>query len=107
MGQRREADEFIHYRDDGCSIAPSCLSCPLSVCRYDLPPKAAGALLRESQLRGLLSQGLTADEAAAAMGVSRRTVFRLKQQRATAAVARGTFSSSGWQRTPAGKEAAP
>lgn len=103
MGQRGEPDEFIHYRDDGCSIAPSCLSCPLSVCRYDLPPKAAGALMREAQLRTLLAQGMTAEEAAAAMGISRRSVFRLKHQRATAAVARGAFSSSGWQRSPAGE----
>lgn len=89
MGLRGEADEFIHYQDTGCSIAPSCLSCPLARCRYDLPPKRAGALMRESLLRTLLAQGLTADEAAAAMGVSRRTIFRLKQGRATAAVLRG------------------
>ncbi len=80
------ADEFQHYRDDGCEIAPKCLSCPLPACRYDLPPKRAGALLRESQLRALLTQGLSADEAAVAMGVSRRTVFRLKRYAATASV---------------------
>ncbi len=89
MGQRSEPDEFIHYQDTGCSIAPRCLACPLARCRYDLPPKRAGALMREAQLRTLLAQGLTADEAAVVMGVSRRTIFRLKQGRATAAVMRG------------------
>ncbi len=78
--------ENQHYRDDGCEIAPRCLECPLPACRYDLPPKRAGALLRESQLRTLLAQGLTADEAAVVMGVSRRTVFRLKRYAASAAV---------------------
>lgn len=72
-------NETRHYQDTGCSIAPSCLSCPLARCRYDLPPKRAGALMREAQLRTLLAQGLTVDEAAAAMGVSRRTVFRLRR----------------------------
>ncbi len=78
--------EHIHYRDDGCEIAPKCLECPLPACRYDLPPKRAGALLREAQLRALLAQGLTADEAAARMGVSRRTVFRLKRYSATTSI---------------------
>ena len=71
--------EQIHYRDTGCDIAPRCLECPLPQCRYDLPPKRAGALLREAKLRRLLAEGLTIDAAAERMGVSRRTVFRLKQ----------------------------
>ena len=79
--------EYLHYRDDGCEIAPKCLECPLPACRYDLPPKRAGALMREAQLRALLAEGLTADEAAVRMGVSRRTVFRLKRYAASASVA--------------------
>ena len=78
--------ENQHYRDDGCEIAPRCLACPLPACRYDLPPKRAGALLREAQLQELLAAGLTADEAAVKMGVSRRTVFRLKRYTATNSV---------------------
>lgn len=78
--------ENAHYRDDGCEIAPRCLECPLPACRYDLPPKRAGALLREAQLRELLASGLTADQAAIKMGVSRRTVFRLKRYAASASV---------------------
>jgi hypothetical protein len=77
--------ENTHYRDDGCEICPKCLDCPLPACRYDLPPKRAGALLREAQLRQLLAQGLSADDAARQMGVSRRTVFRLKRYAATTA----------------------
>lgn len=78
MGQRGEPDEFIHYRDDGCSIAPSCLSCPLPACRYDLPAKQAGALLRAAWVRGLMRRGLTTDEIAAELNTSRRSVYRLK-----------------------------
>jgi hypothetical protein len=70
--------EHIHYRDVGCDIAPRCLECPLPLCRYDLAPKRAGALLRVAELRRLLAEGATSDAAAARMGISRRTVFRLK-----------------------------
>ena len=27
-----------HFRDTGCELAPSCLSCWLPRCRYDLAP---------------------------------------------------------------------
>lgn len=74
------------YRDDGCEIAPHCLQCPLPRCRYDMPPKRAGALLREAQLRELLADGHSADEASVIMGVSRRTIFRLKRFAATASL---------------------
>lgn len=78
--------ENMHYRDDGCEIAPRCLACPLPACRYDLPPKRAGALMREAQLKALLSTGMSADEASVVMGVSRRTIFRLKRFAATASL---------------------
>lgn len=79
--------EQLHYRDDGCNEPPyfatSCLKCPLPQCRYDLPPKRAGALMREAELRRLLGLGHTADECATIMDVSRRTIFRLKRYAAT------------------------
>ena len=78
--------EQTHYRDDGCEISPRCLECPLPACRYDMPPKRAGALMREAELRRLLAAGFTADEAAVKMGVSRRTVFRLKRYSAANAI---------------------
>ena len=70
--------ERTRFTDDGCDIAPRCLECPLPACRYDLPPKVAGALLREAELRQLLISGLSVPAAATAMGVSRRTGFRLR-----------------------------
>lgn len=88
------------YADSGCPDLgiPSCLSCPLPACRLDLAPKQAAALVRQMRLVALLDQGLTGDELAAQMGVSRRTIFRLKQGLTTAAVMRGAFVSSGSQR---------
>ncbi len=33
---RKEAlPEYANYQDTGCSLAPSCLSCPFVSCRYD------------------------------------------------------------------------
>lgn len=71
--------EQLYYRDTGCELAPRCLACPLPQCRYDLPPKRAQALLRAAKLRPLLAEGLTVDEAAARLDVSRRTIFRLRR----------------------------
>lgn len=85
-GSFEEKPENIHYHDDGCEIAPRCLECPLPLCRHDMPPKRAGALLRETQLRELLADGLTPDQAAVEMGVSRRTIFRLKRYAASKAL---------------------
>ena len=76
-------DDVLHYRDDGCDIAPRCLDCPLPLCRFDLPPKVARTIIRETELRVLLSNGKSAEEAAAIMGMSRRSVFRLRHYAAT------------------------
>ena len=66
------------YLDDGCEVAPHCLQCPLSKCRYDYPQglrtlRSETAVVRAAQLRG---QGYTVDAIAAVMSVSRRAVFR-------------------------------
>lgn len=46
---RRDAlPEHLTYRDTGCSLARSCLRCPLPVCRYD------AALARQSAKGGRL-----------------------------------------------------
>lgn len=73
-------------KDTGCEFSPSCLSCPLPACRYDMPPKRAGAIVRETRLKALLAEGHSADECAAIMGVARRTIFRLKQFKALASL---------------------
>ena len=40
---RKEAlPENAEYRDTGCELAPSCLSCPFVRCRYDYPDGIRG-----------------------------------------------------------------
>lgn len=68
-----------NWIDRGCEIAPHCLECPLPECRYLMPPKRAGALIAAARVRALTEAGRTADQIAAELGMSRRTVFRLKK----------------------------
>jgi hypothetical protein len=71
--------EHIEYRDDGCDLFPSCLSCPLARCRYDVPGGVRALLNqeRDHQIRVMRDDaGLTVDEIADRFQVSRRTVFR-------------------------------
>ena len=72
--------EFSAYRDTGCDVHYSCLSCPLSQCRYDDP----GWLQREERdqrdqaiLLARLSEALPIGELASRFGVSTRTVHRI------------------------------
>jgi len=71
--------EHIEYRDDGCDLYPSCLSCPLPRCRYDVPGGVRTLLNKERdhQIRVLREDaGMSVDEIAERFQVSRRTVFR-------------------------------
>ena len=72
--------EHFPYRDDGCDVAPSCLSCPLPRCKYDDP----GCLTRERRARrdqAVLdvrsSEGITVMELARRFHISQRTVHRI------------------------------
>ncbi len=72
--------EHLDYRDDGCEVFPSCLSCPLPRCRYDVPGGARAMLnvTRDSEIRRMREEGdLDVDEIASRFRVSRRTVFRV------------------------------
>ncbi len=74
--------ERVEYRDRGCDIFPSCLSCPLPRCRYDEPGGVRALLNRERdrEIRRLrLDHELPVDEIALRFRVSRRTVFRALQ----------------------------
>jgi hypothetical protein len=72
--------EFTRYRDEGCDLYASCLTCPLPRCRYDAPGgvRAIFNLRRDREILGLRRrQGLSVDMLARRYGVSRRTVFRI------------------------------
>ena len=71
--------EQTRYRDDGCSIHPECLTCPLERCRFEEPGglRAVPNAGRDRQIAFLRSKGVAAEMIAGRFGVSRRTVFRI------------------------------
>ena len=76
--QERQLPENATYRDDGCDLHPSCLSCPFVRCRYDIPGgKRAVLNLYRDQMIATLRRDYTVPVVAGLMGVSRRTVVRV------------------------------
>ncbi len=74
----RRLPENATYRDDGCDLHPSCLSCPLPVCRYDIPGgKRAVLNIYRDQMIARLRRDYTVPVVAGLLGVSRRTVVRV------------------------------
>lgn len=75
--------QFYPYRDEGCHIHPSCLTCPLPRCIYD-EPGWYRRWLREQRDRQILQawrrNHTTVAELARSFGVSTRTVFRVLQR---------------------------
>lgn len=77
------------YYQLGCEVNPvplGCLSCPLPVCKYDMPnpeerKRSERAKLRLDRSLELLAQGLTVREVARQLGVSTRLVHRHKASR--------------------------
>ncbi len=83
--------EHIEYRDEGCDLFASCLTCPLPRCRYDEPGGVRAMLNRERdhQIRALREDpSLSVDDIADRFGVSRRTVFRALEGHVTRCGAR-------------------
>lgn len=71
--------EHVDYRDRGCDLFPSCLSCPLPRCRYDEPGGVRAMLnrVRDREIRRMrMDGGVAVNEIARRFQVSRRTVFR-------------------------------
>ncbi len=75
--------EYDHYGDKGCEESPTCLTCPLPICKYDDP----AAHKRRNRIRKIdgpvmeaLKSGLTIDEVAIKCSVDVRTVFRVLER---------------------------
>jgi Homeodomain-like domain len=78
-GRHNSLPEYTRYRDDGCGISESCLTCPLPRCRYE-EPGGLRALLNETRDRQIIQmrlKGVPVQELAGRFGISRRTVFRV------------------------------
>jgi hypothetical protein len=71
--------EYCEYRDEGCSLAPSCLNCPFPQCVLDLSwgSKKKALTMRKAEIIRLFTfEKKTIDELAARFNISRRTVIR-------------------------------
>ncbi len=78
--QERQLPENATYRDDGCDLHPSCLSCPFVRCRYDIPGgKRAVLNLYRDQMIATLRRSYTVPVVAGLLGVSARTIVRASQ----------------------------
>lgn len=73
--------EHYDYKDTGCSLAPSCLDCPLPKCRYEPGGRRAErAEERRKRFAELKAKGLTVGQIANALGMSRRNAFRMQKE---------------------------
>ena len=75
-----EAPKFNYYKDEGCEISPSCLTCPLPQCKYDDPIsfQRHKRLAKDFEMWNTIrSESLTTDEAAERFSVTPRTIFRI------------------------------
>ena len=81
--------ENATYRDDGCDVSPSCLNCPLPICKYD-DPDYLRRTARSARDRAILDvrrrEALTVPVLAVRFGVSIRTVHRALQSERLAAI---------------------
>ncbi|MBU2535468.1 MAG: hypothetical protein KKD83_04805 [Chloroflexi bacterium] len=71
--------EFCHYRDEGCDLAASCLSCPYPQCVYEQPGGRQRWLkmMRNREIvRQFTREGKAIRELALMFGISTRTVQR-------------------------------
>ena len=74
--------ENTRYKDDGCDVSSTCLSCPLPLCKYDDP----GWLQRESrrtrddEIFRLREERVPVAEISQRFGISTRTVHRIVQR---------------------------
>ena len=71
----------LSVENTGCEASPSCLRCPLPVCRYDMPEGYLNAhtrLMRDARLMASYRESpLSLEEFAQAEGVVPRTMYRV------------------------------
>ncbi len=93
-GNRIEAGVFADkglpenqdYTDTGCELAPSCLECPLALCKYDDPSwdRRSRTVMRDQEIVRLRRKGLRVADIAKVVKTSDRTVYRVTQQNGVA-----------------------
>jgi len=88
--------ENTRYSDDGCEAAPSCLNCPLPVCKYDDPgwTRRQDRGHRDDEIFRLRKAGIPVPELARQFKVSTRTVHRIVQRGGSSPSAAGEADSA-------------
>ncbi len=74
--------ENTRYRDDGCDVSATCLTCPLQMCKYDDPGwlQRENRKDRDAEVMRLRQSGVPVAAIASQFGVSTRTVHRVLQR---------------------------
>ncbi len=78
--RRSKEPGIVHYADNGCEVARTCLECPLSRCKFDDMSWFTTYRRLASDLRiaaAIHSEGLSIAEAAQRYSVTPRTIFRI------------------------------
>lgn len=67
-----------HPSDNGCAIAPSCITCPLPQCRYDVPSGLTRIkrMAVDEQVTELRRNGQSVRDISERVGIAVRTVQR-------------------------------
>ena len=78
----RGLPENTAYEDTGCDLAPSCLECPLALCKYDDPNRARydRTVMRDTEIMRLFAEGFKVSAIALKVNISNRTVYRVIQR---------------------------
>ena len=76
--ERDSRPEFVHYKDEGCELSPSCLECPFDKCIIE----EGGVIMarkqeRNQEIKELANKGVSVPELVDRYGVSFRTIQRI------------------------------
>ena len=86
LPRRDSLPEHMTYKDNGCEVSPTCLTCPLPRCRYEVKGGLREILNvpRDAHLVQMHQSGIPVDAIAAGANVSKRTVYRVISKKAAA-----------------------
>ena len=79
MTRNNPTHNNIEFKDDGCELAPSCLSCPLEFCKYDDPYQTERVVYSDRRLKilALKAKGLTTTSINRITGISKGVIRRI------------------------------
>jgi len=79
VAKKDPTPRYRQYPDRGCFLYPSCLSCPLPKCFFDMSRKEKRAFnkrARNQEIIERLAKGEDIEKITRALGVSRRRIYR-------------------------------